>query len=205
MEVIQYIPGNIGGGATHTIPDAAPEIGEVVSAEIERLPSALDAHAAGAVLAHAATATAVGHANSAVADHAPHAHSLRSQGTTVAPTFPLGWDAVPGIGQLEDQGAAAPHSLAAGLATGVMDYVMPAHVVTQPDAHPAADVVASIDDHADADVALALADHEGADPVVAAGAVVKLTPRTFTIANATLLGDLLTLAYHAVGERVAVA
>jgi len=205
MEVIQYIPGPIGGLATHTIPAAAPDIGEVVSAEIERLPSALDAHAAGAVLTHAATAVPVTHANAAVAQHADHAHTLISQGVAGAVGVAIGWDAVPAITQLEDAGAAAPHTMAGGGATGVQNYAIPAHAITQPDTHPAGDIVAAIDDHAPGDVALSLADHVGADPVVAAGAVVKLTPRTFTLANATLTGDLLTLAYHAVGERVAVA
>ncbi len=206
MEVVQYIPGPIGGGATHTLPLSAPDIGVVVSAEITRLPGALSPHAAGAApLAHAATAVPVVHAGAAVADHADHAHDLISQGTTAPPTIPIGWDAVPAIAQLEDQGAAALHTFAGGGATGIQDYVMPPHGVTQPNDHPAADIVAAVDDHAPADVALALADHIGANPVAAAGAVVKLTPRTFTIANPTLVGDLLTLVYHAVGERVAVA
>ena len=206
MEQTQYIPGAIGGLATHTLPASAPDICTVVSAEITRLPGGLDAHGAGAAaLVHAATAVPVTHANADVAAHADHSHPLRSIGTTVAPTFPLGWDAVPAITQMEDQGGVAGHTMAAGLATGVMEYTFPVHVVTQPDAHPAADIVAAIDNHATADVATALADHVGADVEVVAGAVVKLTPRTFTIANATLTGDMLTLAYHAVGERVAVA
>lgn len=207
METIHYIPGNIGGLADHTIPATAPDIGSVVSAEITRLPGVLGAHAAGVELAHVPTVTAVGHAYAGadVDAHADHAHDLISLGVNGAVAIAIGWDAVPAANQLEDAGAAALHTLAGGLATGIQDTVIPAHGVTQPDDHPAVDILAAVDDHPGANVALGLANHLGADPVVASGAVVRLTPRTFTLANPTELGDLLTLNYHAVGERVAVA
>ena len=207
MEVVQYIPGPIGAApAVHTLPATAPDIDAVVSAEITRIPGALSAHAAGAApLAHAATAVPVVHAGAAVADHAAHAHDLISQGVAGAVGVAIGWDAVAPITQLEDAGAAAPHTLAGGGATGVQDFAIPAHGVTQPNDHLPAAIVAAVDDHAPADVALGLADHIGANPVVAVPTVVKLTRRTFTLDVATLVGDLLTMDYHAVGERVAVS
>ena len=205
MEVVQYIPGPIGGGATHTLPISAPDIDVVVSAEITRLPSALGAHAAGAApLAHVATAVPVVHANADVAAHAAHAHDLISQGVAGAVGVAIGWDAVAPIAQLEDAGAAALHTLAGGGATGVQDFAIPAHVVTQPDDHAAADIVAAVDDHATADVALALADHLGADPIVAA-VPTRITTRTFSLDVNTLVGDLLTINYLEVGERVLVS
>ena len=203
MVTIQYITPAIGGGAPHTIPLDAPDIETLVTAEIVRLPSALSAHGAGAApLVHAATVVPVVHAGAAVAQHDTHAHDLVSQGTNAPPTVPWGIDAVPVIAVLQDNGAAAQHTLAAPAATGCQNTLLSAHVPTQPNDHPAADIVAAIDDHAMADVALALADHVGADPVAASGALTKLTTRTFSMANPTLLGDLLILNYLEVGEGV---
>ena len=45
----------------------------------------------------------------------------------------------------------------------------------------------------------------GADPVVPVPTVAKLTTRTFTLDVATLVGDLLTVTYLEVGERVLVS
>jgi len=204
MEAVQYIPGAIGGGAPgHTLPLSAPDIEAVVSAEITRLPASLAAHAdnPAAPVAHGAGA-AFNHVNAAVDAHTvtqPDNHVLSliaPLGAGGAVTLPNGAQMEVAGGPWNDGGAtASPHANAA----------VDPHVVTQPDPHPAADIVAALVDHPAADIAGALVDHVGADPVVAAGAIVRLTRRTFTLANATLEGDLLTVAYHAVGERVAVS
>ena len=110
MRTIQFIPGLIVTPNAITLPTSAPDIEAVVSAEIERLPSSLAAHAAGA----------------------------------------------------------------------------------------------AVDDHAAADIAGALANHVGADPVVAA-VPTRLTTRTFSLDVSTALGDLLTINYLEVGERVLVS
>jgi len=205
MQIIQFIPGAIATPNPITLPASAPDIDAVVLAEIERLPSALGAHTAGAApVAHAATAVPVVHAGADVAAHADHAHDLISQGVAGAVGIALGWDAVAPIAQLEDAGAAALHTLAGGGATGVQDEAIPAHGVTQPDNHLPAAIVAAVDDHPTADIALALADHVGADPVVAA-VPTRLTTRTFSLDVNTLVGDLLTINYLEVGERVLVS
>lgn len=205
MQIVQFVPGAIASPNPITLPTTAPGIDAVVGAEITRLPSALGAHAAGAApVAHVATAAPVVHAGADVADHADHAHDLISQGVGGAVGVAIGWDAVAPITQLEDAGAAALHTLAGGGATGVQDQAIPAHVVTQPNNHLAADIVASVDDHPAADIAAGLADHVGADPVVAATPT-RLTARTISLNVNTLVGDILTLAYLEVGERIAVS
>jgi len=205
MQIVQFVPGAIATPNPITLPVTAPDIDAVVGAEIERLPSALSAHAAGAApVAHAATAAPVVHAGADVDPHADHAHDLISQGVGGAVGVALGWDAVAPITQLEDAGAVAAHTLAGGGATGVQDQNIPAHVVTQPNNHLPADIVAAVDDHPAADIAAGLADHVGADPVVAA-VPTRLTTRTFSLDVNTLVGDILTLAYLEVGERIAVS
>jgi len=202
MKRIRWVPGNIVAGVNITIPVAAPGIDTVVGAEIVRLPTNnVLAHAASLVDTAHAPGADVTHANMAVDPHADHPHDLVSLGTTAPPTVPLGNDAPPT--QLEDAGAAAPHTFAGGGATGIQDYVTPAHVVTQPDDHPGADIAAALADHA---VAASLIDHalSGVDPVVAA-VPTRVDSRTITLDVDTLLGDLLSLDYFEVGERVAVA
>lgn len=202
MEIVQYIPGNIAGLATHTLPDSAPDIDAVVSAEITRLPASLGAHVdSGAAVAHGPGAV-VGHVNAAVAAHAvtqPDAHVL----TLIAPAGGGGAVTLNNGAAIEVVGG--PFTDGGATASAHVNGAVDAHVVTDPDDHPAADIVGALVDHPAADIAGALNAHIGADPVQAAGAVVKLTNRTFTLANLTALGDLLTLNYHAVGERVAVA
>ena len=207
MRTIRFVPGHVISTAVITIPTAAPDIDAVVAAEITRMVDTV-------VLAHGASVTpvahgdgvAVGHANMAVADHDPHAHDLISLGTTVPPTVPIGWDAIPPT-QLEDGGAAALHTFGGGAATGVQDGALSAHGVTQPDDHPEADIVAALADHGGAAIAAALIDHAptGVTPVVPVLTVTKDTTRTFHLGVDTELGDLLTLSYHEVGERVLAA
>jgi len=205
MQIAQFVPGAIVSPNAITLPTYAPDIAAVVGAEITRLPSALSAHAAGAApVAHVATVVPVTHAGADVAAHADHAHDLISQGVAGAVGVAIGWDAVPAIAQLEDAGAAALHTLAGGGATGVQNQTIPPHVVTQPNNHLAADIVASVDDHPAADIAAGLAAHVGANPVVAATPT-RITARTFSLNVNTLVGDILTLAYLEVGERVLVS
>lgn len=205
MRIIRWVPGAVAPVTNITIPTTAPNIAAVVGAEITRIPSSFVlAHGDSGVPVPHADGVDVGHANLAVADHADHAHDLISQGTTAPPTVPLGWDAIP-PGQLEDAGAAALHTFAGGGATGVQDQAIPAHVVTQPDDHPAADIAAALIHNA-ADIAAALIDHanSGVTPVVAA-VPTRVSTRIITLDVATQLGDLLTLAYLEVGERVPVS
>lgn len=202
MRRIRWVPGNIVAGVNITIPVAAPGIDAVVGAEIVRLPTNnVLAHAASLVdTAHGAGAVVI-HANADVNPHADHAHDLVSQGTAAPPTVPLGNDVPPT--QLEDTGAVGAHTFAGGGATGIQDYVTPAHVVTQPDDHPGADIAAALADHA---VAASLIAHAltGVDPVVAAMPT-RVDSRTISLDVDTELGDLLSLDYYEVGERVAVA
>jgi len=205
MRIIRFVPGAVAPATNITIPTTAPDIDAVVGAEITRIPiSFVLAHGASAVPAPHADGVGVAHANLAVADHADHAHDLISQGTGLAPTVPIGWDGIP-TAQLEDEGAAAPHTFAGGGVTGVQDQTIPAHVVTQPDDHPPADIAAALIHNA-ADIAAALIDHanSGVTPVVAA-VPTRVSTRIVTLDVATQLGDLLTLAYLEVGERVPVS
>jgi len=205
MKRIRFVPGVAGIGVNITIPTSAPDINAVVAAEITRIPGSFTvAHGGSAVPLPHADGVPVVHANMAVANHAAHTHDIISQGTGAPPTVPLGWDAIPPT-QLEDAGAAALHTWAGGGATGIQDAVIAAHVVTQPDDHDPADIAAALIHNA-ADVAAALIDHatSGVTPAVAA-APVKVDKRTITLDVATALGDLLTLAYYEVGERVLVS
>ena len=205
MRRIRFVPGAAGIGVNITIPDSAPDIEEVYEAEITRIPAAFTvAHGGSAVPLPHADGVAVAHANLAVADHAAHAHDIISQGTTIAPVVPIGWDAIPPT-VLEDAGAAAPHTFAGGGATGIQDAVIAAHGVTQPDDHAPAGIAAALIHNA-ADIAAALIDHatSGVTPAVAA-VPTRVDKRTITLSAATELGDLLTLAYHEVGERVLVS
>jgi len=205
MRRIRFVPGVAGIGVNIPLPATAPDIDAVIAAEITRIPGAfVVAHGGSAVPLPHADGVAVAHANLAVADHAAHAHGVISQGTTFAPVVPIGWDAIPPT-QLEDTGAAALHTFAGGGATGVQDFAIPAHGVTQPDDHAPAGIAAALIHNA-ADIAAALIDHatSGVTPAVAA-IPARVDKRTITLSAATELGDLLTLAYHEVGERVLVS
>lgn len=205
MVTIEYIPGNIVGGATHTLPAAAPDIETAISAVIARPATALNAHAAGAnPAAHADGANPVAHANTAIADHVltqPDNHSLTPDSAlTGAVTNALGED---GAGNLETAGGAAVPMTTCIDAHTNMD--VDTHVVTNPDAHLQAAIVAALAVHPPADIADALADHVGADAEAATGDITKLTTRTFTLDNDTELGDILTVNYLEVGEQVLVS
>ena len=205
MRIIRFVPGAVAPATNITIPTYAPDIGAVVGAEITRIPASFVlAHGPSAVPCPHADGAPVVHAGLAVANHADHAHDLISQGTGAPPTVPLGFDAIP-LTQLEDAGAAALHTFAGGGATGVQDETIPAHVVTQPNDHPAADIAAALIHNA-ADIAASLIDHanSGVTPAVAA-VPTRVSTRIITLDVATQLGDLLTLAYLEVGARVPVS
>ena len=210
MKTIRIIPGHVVSPAVITIPIGAPLIDRVVSAEITRIADTVTlAHVGGGAAVTHADGIPVTHAGLAVAAHAAHMHNIITFGTGVgAPAGGVfGLDAVPTIGELQDSAALGTHSLAGGGATGIQDAVLAAHAVTQPDDHDAADVVLGLADHTGANVALALDNHvvPGVTPVVAVTPV-RDTARTFHLAATdTELGDLLTLAYVEVGERLLVA
>lgn len=206
MRIIHWVPGVVATPAVFAIPVTAPDIDVVVEAEVKRVPQGVGAHAAGADLAHAATAVAVAHANAAVDAHAVHAHDLDSLGINGAVTVALGWDATGPISQLEDDGAIGTHTFPGGGATGIQDFTVPAHVVNpQPDDHTGVDILAAVDDHAMADVALALADHPGVDPDIGLVVPTRVTARTISLDTSTQVDDILILTYHEVGSRIAVA
>ena len=205
MRRIRFVPGAVGALTNITIPTSAPDIGSVLEAEITRIQAAFTvAHAGSAVPLPHADGVAVAHANLAVADHADHAHDIISQGTGLAPVVPIGWDVIP-PGQLEDAGAAALHTFAGGGATGIQDAAIAAHAVTQPDDHAPADIAAALIHNA-ADVAAALIDHATSGVTVAVAAVpTRIGVRIIQLDVPTQLGDLVTLAYNEVGERVLVS
>ena len=206
MKTIRIIPGNIVATNPHTLPTGAPSIDRVVAAEITRITDTITlGHGAGAAFAHADGAV-VGHANMAVNDHAAHMHDIITFGATAPPAIPLGWDAIAPPTVLEDFGAAGLHTWAGGGATGIQDDALSAHVVVQADDHEAVDVIAGLADHPGADVAAALINHAalGATPVVGANPL-RVNARAFELDVDTELGDLLTLSYVEVGERILVA
>ncbi len=208
MRTIEFIPGNVVTPNAITIPTTVPDIETVVSAVIQRLPLAVAAHAdSGTPAVHTDTGTDPGHANLAVDAHADHAHDFAWIGLGGAVGAALGYDAI-APSQIEDAGAVGAHVLAGGLGTGIQDFTMPVHVVNpQPDNHLAAAIVAAVDDHTQAEIAAALADHLGGDPIVAGGpyTVTRLSARTISLDTTTLEGDLLTLDYLEVGERMLVS
>jgi len=205
MKRIRFVPGAVVTPNAITIPAGLPDIEAVVAAEITRIPAAFTvAHTGSGVPLPHADGVDVVHAAFAVANHADHAHDIISQGTGIAPVVPIGWDAIP-LAQLEDAGAAALHTFAGGGATGIQDAVIAAHGITQPDDHTPADIAAALIHNA-ADVAAALINHatSGVTPAVAA-VPTRITTRTFSLDVNTALGDLLTLVYYEVGERVLVS
>jgi len=165
---IQYIPGAIGAGNNHTLPSGSPQLLEVVSSEITRLPvgiNNLGNHTQAQIVA-------------ALADHAVHAHALGSQGLGGGVAVALGMPA--GLNSLEDAGAAAPHTIPGGGATGVQN-----NAAAQAHAAGAAPVT-----HAAA-----------ANPVVAS-VPTRVSNTQFTLDVNTILGDLLTLVFLEGGEKV---
>jgi hypothetical protein len=89
MKRVLFVPGAIAPANPITLPADAPDIDVVVSAQIERLPAAV----------------------------AAHAHDLVSQGLAGPVTNALGLPA--GLNVLDDAGAAALHTVPGGGATGV--------------------------------------------------------------------------------------
>ncbi|MBA7646384.1 hypothetical protein ES703_54146 [subsurface metagenome] len=208
MVTIQYVPGNIVGGATHTLPATAPDIETVISAEISRLASALDAHAVGATpMAHDDGVNPVAHANTAIADHTltqPDQHSLTpdvAKGGAISNAL-----AEDGAGALETaRGAVVP-----GLATCIdahANAALDAHVVSaQPNDHTQAAIVAALADHPVGDIADALIDHATTGgTIIVAATPTRMTTRIIQLNVATELGDLLSLRYLEVGERILVS
>lgn len=173
MVTIQFVPGAIVAGNNVTIPTTAPDIDAVVAAEIERLPSALGDHPEADIVA------ALGDHPEADAAAALGGHTLTPDAALGAPvTNALGED---GAGALETAAVAAvgmPTCIDAHAASGVPNDL--AHAVSGvPN-----DVV-----------------HAGADPVVAAVPTL-VSARIITLDVNTLVGDMLTLSYLEVGERI---
>ncbi|MBA7704300.1 hypothetical protein ES703_113103 [subsurface metagenome] len=178
MQIVHYIPGAVGAGAPgHTLPLTAPDIDVLIDAEITRLPTALADHPELDIVN-----TLLAHPEAQV-PAALGVHTLTPDTAIGGPiTNALGED---GAGALETAAAAAvgmPTCIDAHAVSGVPNDL--AHAVSGvPN-----DVV-----------------HAGGNPVVAVPNAIKLTTRTFTLDVATLVGDLLTVTYLEVGERVAVS
>jgi len=172
MKIIRWVPGAVVSPNPITIPDAAPDIQAVLSAEITRLPVALCdliAHPDVDIIA-------------TIDDHDVHAHDLQSTGQAPgAPAETLGMPV--GLNALHDSGAAVVHTIPGGVAGGsIQNASIPAHVAT----------------------AVPVTHGAGADPVVAA-VPTRLTTRTISLNVDTLVGDVLSLDYIEVGERVLVS
>lgn len=209
MKEIQWVPGAVAGNTNITIPNTAPDIEAVVLAEIARLPDTLTlAHGASAVdVIHADGAAPVGHAGMVVDAHTPtqaDPHDLTPDvAKSGAISNALGED---GAGAMETaRGAVVP-----GMATCIDAHAnadLDAHVVSaQPNDHALADIVGALAVHTGADVAAALINHltTGVTIVVAANPT-RMTTRIIQLNVATELGDLLTLRYVEVGERMLVS
>lgn len=205
MRRIRFVPGNIVAGVNITIPTSAPDIEEIPAvggAEITRtIDSLVVAHGASITdIAHA-DGLDVAHAGMVVDDHVftqPGDHTLNlitpaGGGAIVTLNDGLAIEVVGG--SLTDGGATV--SAHAAMAVD-------AHVVSaQSNDHPAADIVDALADHA---VAVGLIDHADAVATVAVAAVpTRVDRRTVTLDVNTNLGDMLTLAYQEVGERVLVS
>ena len=209
MKEIRWVPGAVAGNTNITIPTSAPDIEEVVLAEIARLPDTITlGHGASVTdVGHKDGATAVVHAGMVVDNHTvtqPDAHTLTPDTAVgAAVTNALGED---GLGAMETiRGAVLP-----GMATCIdahANMAIDAHVVSaQPNNHLQAAIVAALAVHADADIADALIDHltTGVTIIVAATPT-RMTTRIIQLNVATELGDLLSLRYVEVGERILVS
>lgn len=175
MRIIRWVPGAVVAGVNITIPTSEPDIDAVVAAEITRLPLGLCGladHLEAAILA-----TLGDHPEAQVAAALGN-HTLLPD-TPGAVTNALGED---GLGALET---------AAGAAVG-----MPTCI----DAHAGSGVPSDLA-HAASGVPNDVAHGAGTDPVVAAVPTLA-TVRIITLDVNTLLGDMLTLSYLEVGERV---
>ena len=148
----------------------------------------------------------------AIASHAVHMHPLLvSAGGAGAPAEAFGASA-PGAANIQS----ATGQLIPGAAVGggvqnnaaVQAHLVGAAAVNHAGAgalaHVAGAAVVHVAGAAVAHVAGAAVPHVGASPVVAA-LITAFTTRTIRLNANTLLGDLLTLAYLEVGERIAVS
>jgi len=209
MKEIRWVPGPVAPNTNITIPTSAPDIEAVVLAEIARIPATfVVAHGASVTdVAHADGATPPPHAGMVVDNHTvtqPDAHTLLPDTAVGAPvTNVLGEDAG---GDMETaRGAVLP-----GLATCIdahANMAIDAHVVSaQPNDHTQAAIVAALAVHADADIAAALINHltTGAS-IITAATPTRMTTRIIQLGVATVLGDLLSLRYVEVGERMLVS
>jgi len=185
MKIIRFVPGAIVTPNAITLPTTAPDIDEVVAAEITRVPVGLgsgtdhtQAEVVDAIAVHSQANIVA-----ALADHPVHQHDI----TMVGPVGGGGAVTAPVIpGPIEEAGggavmAGAVDNLGAAQAHGDGATPPPHEAGANPLAHGAA-----------------------ADPIVAANPT-KISNRTFSLHVDTELGDLLTLAYLEVGERVLVS
>ncbi|MBA7708017.1 hypothetical protein ES703_116904 [subsurface metagenome] len=187
MKIIRYVPGPVAVAPTfHTLPAAAPDIDEVVAAEITRVPVGMgsltdhtQAEVVDAILDHSQAVIVA-----AVLEHPVHQHDI----TMVGPAGGGGAVTAPAIpGSIEEAGGGAVMTGAVDNLGAVQDHLDGVNPVGHAvGANPVPHGVA-------------------ADPIVAVPTVIRITARTFTLDVATLAGDLLTLAYLEVGERVLVS
>lgn len=206
MERLRFVPGAIVSPNPITIPVSAKGIDTILvgGAEITRLPAAY-------TVAHADSGVAVAHADGVVVAHAgfnvdahvftqPQAHTMTlvvPAGGGAAVTLNNG-AAMEVVGGPFVDGSATINAHALG--------AVDAHVVTQPNDHLPAAVIAGLADHPGADIAAALINHLTSGATIAVAAVAtRLTARTVSLDVNTLVGDLLTLAYLEVGERILVS
>lgn len=205
MREIRWVPGAVAPNTNIAIPAEAPDIEVVRAAEITRpIDSLTIVHAASVTAIAHADGAVVTHANFAVAAHATHTHDFLSQGQggPVAVVIGFTFPPIPPI-QIEDEGAAATHTLPATAATGIADAVIAGHAITQPDDHPAADIAAALAAH---NVSLALIDHATSGVTVLVPATpTRMTTRIIQLNVACVAGDMLTLRYLEVGEVVLVS
>lgn len=146
----------------------------------------------------------------AIADHAVHAHDLEVEAGASVEAFGATGAGVANL--VSASGQTIPGGVAA---TGVQNYTTPAHAAgANPLVHAGAADLAHAEGanpvaHAAGAAAMAHAAgvavaHAAASPVVAATPT-RVSTRTITLNVNTLLGDVLTLFYLAVGERVLVS
>ena len=181
MRTIQFAATAIVSPNPITLPAGAPDIDAVVTAEIERLPSALANHTQAEVIdaiAVHAQALIVG----ALLDHPVHQHDI----TLVAPAGGGGAVTAPVIaGPIEQVGGPVTNPNAVDANAAAQAHAAGAAAVTHlVGANPLA--------------------HAGGNPIVAA-VPTRISTRTFSLDVNTLAGDLVTLAYLEVGERVLVS
>lgn len=207
MQIIHWVPGIVATPTVFALPAWAPDIDAISGVVVLRMPQAIGAHVEVGDLAHTDTGVPIPvHAGCTVNAHAAHAHALNSMGLGAGIAPAIGWDNGAAPTQLEDAGAVSTHTLAGGLATGIQDFTIPAHVMgAQSNDHAAADILAAVDDHTQAEIAAVLDDHAAVDPDIGAVVATRQTARTLFLDTNTQIHDIVILAYHEVGARVAVS